>query len=247
MTYLSIIIPFYNEAENLRRGNLDIVYDFLKKQKFSWEIVLVNDGSADNSLALANKFSGSHPGVRVINNPHQGKAATVASGIFKSTGEYLLFTDTDQATPITELKKFLPYFNSGYEIVIGSRSGRKGAPLYRQILALGMPVARTILLQLPFKDTQCGFKAFKKTSADKIFGIMAAAHPPRNINGPSTNPGFDVELLYLGRKLGYKIAEVPVLWTHQESNRVSFFKDSVNGLRELLLIRWRSLTKAYKI
>jgi dolichyl-phosphate beta-glucosyltransferase len=245
--FLSVIIPLYNEEDNLHKGNLDQVFDYLSSQKFTWEMVLVNDGSSDNSLSLVSKFSKKHPEARVIDNPHQGKAATIATGVFNSRGEYLLFSDNDQATPITELNKFLPYFKSGFEVVIGSRSGRKGAPFFRQILALGMPIVRTILLRLPYKDTQCGFKAFKKTAADKIFAIIEKAHPPRSINGPSTNPGFDVEFLYLARKLGYKIAEVPVIWTHQTGNRVSFWRDSINGIRELLLIRWRSITNQYKL
>jgi glycosyltransferase involved in cell wall biosynthesis len=246
-TYLSLIIPFYNEADNLKKGNLQAVYDYLKSRNFEWEMILVNDGSSDNSLQLVKDFAKSRSGIKIIDNPHQGKAATVAAGVFAGRGEYVLFSDTDQSTPISELDKFIPYFKSGFQVVIGSRTGRKGAPFYRQILARGMVIFRFIILRLPFKDTQCGFKAFQKTAAVKIFSIMQTAHPPKSIHGPSTNPGFDVEFLYLARKLGLKIAEVPVLWTHQKSNRVSFIKDSINGLKELLLIRWRSVTKAYKI
>ncbi len=245
--YLSVIIPFYNESENFHQGNLTKVYKYLTGLKFTWELLLVNDGSKDDSLKLAMKFAKTHPRAKVLDNPHQGKAATVASGVFASQGEFILFSDTDQATPIEELTKFLPKFELGFDIVIGSRAGRKGAPLFRQALAYGMIVVRTLLLNLPFRDTQCGFKAFKKTAADKIFKIMEQAHPAQNIDHPAVNPGFDVELLYLGRKLGYKITEVPVTWFHRESKRVSFFKDAIGGIKELLLIRYRSLTDAYKI
>jgi glycosyltransferase involved in cell wall biosynthesis len=245
--YLSVIIPIYNESENFQKGNLSHIHEFLSGLNFDWELLLVNDGSTDDSLALAAKFAKNHINTRVINNPHRGKAATVATGVFESLGEYILFSDTDQATPIEELTKIIPKLKSGFDIVIGSRSGRKGYPLYRQILAYGMVVIRTLLLRLPFKDTQCGFKAFKKAPAIRIFRIMEKVHPSKTITQPAVNPGFDVELLYLGRKLGYKIAEVPVDWFHQDSKRVTFIKDAVNGLKELFLIRFRSLTNAYKI
>ncbi len=245
--YLSVIIPLYDEADNLKKGSLEQVCDYLKSRVFTWEMLLVNDGSTDDTLKIIQAFSAHHPGVRVIDNPHQGKAATVAAGVFNALGKYLLFTDTDQATPISEFDKFKPLLDQGFQVVIGSRTGRKGAPLYRQILALGMPVFRTLILQVMVRDSQCGFKAFSTDLAVKIFKIIAAAHPPKSIRGPSTNPGFDVEFLFLARRMGHRIAEVPVFWTHRESNRVSFFKDSVNGLKELLLIRWRSVRGAYKI
>lgn len=176
--FLSVIIPLYNEEASLRQDNLEKVYAYLKSQKFTWEMVLVNDGSSDGSLALLKSFSQKHAQVKVIDNPHQGKAATVAKGVFDSGGEYVLFSDTDQATPITEFAKFMPYLKAGCPIVIGSRSGRQGAPLYRRIMAMGLPFFRTLILQLPVKDSQCGFKVFKKTVADKIFGIIKNAHPP---------------------------------------------------------------------
>jgi hypothetical protein len=153
----------------------------------------------------------------------------------------------DQATPISEFAKFLPEFKRGFDVVIGSRKGRKGAPLFRQILAYGMVVVRTLILRLPLKDTQCGFKAFTHPVATRIFTIFEKVHPPRQITGPAVNPGFDVEILYLARKLGYKIAQVEVSWTHQETHRVRFLPDAIAGFRELLLIRYRALTHAYHL
>lgn len=238
--YLSLIIPAYNEEDNLKRGSLDMVLDYLKKQKFSWEVIVVNDGSTDNTANLLKKFA-----VKVINNPHQGKAATVITGALVAKGEIIIFSDMDQATPITEMEKILSKFSQGYEIVIGSRIGRKGAPIFRQILAYGMVFLRTLILNLPYTDTQCGFKAFSALAAKKIFNIMLQIHPPKVINGPAVDPGFDVELLYLGRKLGFKIAEVPVIWHYQETRRVRFINDAVAGLTGLLLVRWRSLTNIY--
>jgi glycosyltransferase involved in cell wall biosynthesis len=245
--YLSVIIPAYNEAGNFAKKGIFQVYDYLKAADYSWELLIINDGSSDNTLKLITDFAKTRPEVHVIDNPHQGKAATIISGALKSHGRIVLFSDMDQATPINEVEKFLPLFDQGYNVVIGSRSGRKGAPLFRRVLAYGMVVVRTLLLNLPYRDTQCGFKAFDRLAADKLFGLMEKIHPPIVIAGPAVNPGFDVELLYLSRKLGLRTAEVPVTWLHQDSKRVSFFKDAVNGLHELLLIRFRSLTGGYHL
>ena len=244
--YLSVIVSAYNEEDNLHRGSLELVADYLKHQKFTWELILVNDGSTDTTLAQLNQFAKSHPHSRVINNPHMGKAAGIISGALAAKGELILFTDMDQATPISEFDKFLPLLESGSDIVIGARSGRPNAPLFRKILAFGNIILRNLILRLPVKDSQCGFKAFNRNAAQKIFTIMNQVHPPKVVSGPAVNPGFDVELLYLGRKLGFKISEVRVSWRHQESRRVSFIKDAIAGLTGLLTVRYRSLTHAYK-
>lgn len=239
--YLSVIIPAYNESENLSRGTLQDVLNYLGKQKYTWEVIVVNDGSSDNTLKLLSKFSN----IKVIDNSHQGKASTVLTGGLKATGEIILFTDMDQATPISEIEKFLDKLNTGSDIVIGSRSGRKGAPLFRQILAYGNVILRTIILRLPFRDTQCGFKALKADAAKKIFTLMRKLRPVVTVEGPAVDPGFDVELLYLGRKFGYKISEVMVDWHHQETKRVRFFYDMISGIKGLLLVRFRSITNKY--
>ena len=240
--YLSVIIPAYDEEDNLRRGSLDVALEYLKKQKYSWEIIAVNDGSSDATLSLLQKYP-----IRIIDNPHQGKAATVITGALAAAGDIILFTDMDQATPISELDKFIPLFKFGTDIAIGSRSGRPNAPVFRKILAFGMIIMRTLILRLPFWDTQCGFKVFTKLAARKIFAVMNKVHVPGVVSGPAVNPGFDLEMLYLGRKLGYKITEVPVSWRHQETRRVSFVRDAIAGVTELFLVRWRALTNAYAL
>ena len=245
--YLSVIISAYNEEDNLHRGSLNVMIDYLKEKDFSWELVLVNDGSTDHTSSLLHQFALGRHEIRVIDNPHMGKAAGVITGALAARGEIILFTDMDQATPIAELDKFLPKFQEGFNVVIGSRANREGAPIFRQILAHGQIVMRSLVLRLPFKDTQCGFKAFTRQAAQKIFTLMNKINPPVVITGPAVTPGFDVELLYLGRKMGYKIAEIPVSWRYQESRRVRFFKDMVDGLKGLFLVRLRSLTNAYKL
>ena len=245
--YLSVIIPTWNESANIKRGALDQVIKYLTRQKFSWEVILVDDGSSDDTLKLLSEFAKSHSGFKVISNPHQGKAASIMTGAAQSTGQIILFSDMDQATPISDFDKFIPKFKEGYQIVIGSRSGRKGAPIYRQILAYSNIILRTLILRLPYKDTQCGFKAFTKEAADKLFTILTKIHPPKTTTGGVTNPGFDMEILYIGRKLKYKITEVPIVWQHQHGERVRFIKDAIAGTWELLLVRYRSLTNSYHL
>jgi len=245
--HLSVILSAYNEADNLHQGSMNVMVDYLKEKDFSWELVIVNDGSTDETSKLLHQFALGKPEIRVIDNPHMGKAAGIISGALAARGEIILFTDMDQATPIVELDKFLPKFKEGYSIVIGSRANREGAPMFRQILAQGQVIMRALILRLPFRDTQCGFKAFTHEAAKKIFILMNKINPPVVIIGPAVTPGFDVELLYLGRKMGYRIAEIPVSWRYQESRRVRFFKDMVDGLRGLFLVRLRSLTNAYKL
>lgn len=245
--YLSVIIPSYNEEDNLNRGTLDVVIAYLEKQPYPWEVILVNDGSTDSTAQILSDFVKYQKHVRFIDNPHQGKAQTVITGVLAAEGEIILFSDMDQATPIAEFDKFLPKFEEGYDIVIGSRANREGAPLFRKILAFGMVFLRTIILSLPVKDSQCGFKAMTHESAQKVFKIMQSLRPAKTIEGPAVDPGLDVEMIYLGRKLGYKIVEVPVSWRHQESRRVSFIKDAKAGLMGLLVVRLRSLTNAYKL
>lgn len=245
--YLSVIIPAYNEEDNLRRGSLLAVTEYLSKQKFTWEIILVNDGSTDKTLEEIRKQIRATPNVQVLDNPHMGKQATVISGALTAKGDIILFSDMDQATPISEFGKFIPHLKSGSNIVIGSRSGRPNAPLLRKVLAYGNVLLRNLILNIPVKDSQCGFKAFTHDSAQRIFSIMNKIHPPKVVMGPAVNPGFDVELLYLGRKLGYKIAEIPVAWRHQETRRVSFVKDAIEGLTGLFWIRYRSLVNAYDL
>ncbi len=245
--YLSVIISAYNEEENLRRGALNEVVDYLQKQAFSWELVVVDDGSTDTTAQLLRGFARGKPNIEIIDNPHMGKAAGVITGALQARGEISLLTDMDQATPISEVEKILHAIAKGNDIVIGSRSGRKGAPVFRYILAYGMIVLRTLILRLPYRDTQCGFKGYRTEAGKKIFGLMKSLRQFKVIEGPAVDPGWDVEFLYLARKLGYKAVEVPVAWHYQETRRVRFVYDAISGLHGLLLVRWRSLINAYRL
>lgn len=242
---LSVIIPAYNEEKNLKNGVLDEVGDYLKKLGISFEIIIVDDGSSDQSVELIKKFISKFKNFSLIQNSHGGKANAVMTGMLKAAGEIVLFTDMDQATPINQIEKFLPKFEEGYDIVIGSRHGRKGAPLIRKLSAWGFSVLRAIILGLPFKDTQCGFKAFSKESVAKIIPKIKSEWGVVHFKGGAVNAGFDVELLYLAKKYGFRIAEVGVEWNYVDTERVQVFKDALAAIYDMFRIRWNDLGGKY--
>ncbi len=232
---------------NLRKGVLDRVEHFLEKQKYNYEVIIVDDGSDDGSIEYVERFIKESPQFRIIKNQHLGKAGAVTSGMLASKGEFVLFTDMDQATPIEEVNHLLP-FTKKYDVVIGSRnSQRKGAPWTRLLMAKGMMIMRSILVGVrDVSDTQCGFKLFRKDASDRLFSKIQSLHNGFvKISGSSVKAGFDVELLYLAEKMGYKIKEVPVEWLYVESRRVSPIKDSIEAVEDLVRIRFNSLTGKY--
>lgn len=234
---------------NLRKGVLDKVEHFLDRQKFEYEVIVVDDGSSDGSQEFVEKFSKENKRFKIIKNQHLGKAGAVSSGMLAAKGEYRLFTDMDQATPIEEVEKLLPFMGKNYDIVIGSRnSTRKGAPWTRALMAKGMIILRTLIVGIRgIQDTQCGFKMFKDNASEELFTKLEKFHHGyKKISGSSVTAGFDVELLFLAEKEGYKIKEVPVEWLYVESRRVSPIKDSINALLELLRIRYNDLSGKYR-
>ncbi len=244
--YLSVVIPAYNEETNIRLGAIDKVARYMEGRDYNWEVILVDDGSTDETPKLLDGYTGQTKGFRVIHNPHQGKAATVIAGSFAAKGDYVLFTDLDQATPIPEVEKLLPWFSRGFDVVIGSRSGRReGAPLTRVAMARGFMFLRSILLGLHgITDTQCGFKAFRQDVARNIFKKLKLYGDSHVVQGSMVTAGFDLEVLFLAKKVGFKIKEVPVEWHYVETRRVNPVKDSWQGLMDILIIRvnaWRGV------
>ncbi len=244
--YLSVVIPAYNEETNIRLGALDKVSHYLEYQSYPWEVIIVDDGSSDNTPRLIDEFMKTNKKFSVIHNPHQGKAGTVVTGMLAANGAIVLFTDLDQATPINELANVLPWFGKGYDVVIGSRSSqRQGAPFLRLIMARGFMILRTLFLGLQgITDTQCGFKAFRKDVARDIFGKLKLYGKRKHVSGSMVTAGFDIEVLFLAKKLGYKIKEVPVEWHYVETRRVNPLVDSWKGFLDIVSIRlnaWRGL------
>lgn len=245
--YLSVIIPCYNEESNIRLGALENVAHFLKKKDFPYEVIIVDDGSSDESKNLIREFLTDHDNFRLVVNKHLGKAGTVIEGVNQSKGEFVLFSDLDQATPIHMIDKLLPYFGQRYDLVIGSRKGRrKGAPLTRRLMALGFMFFRNMILNLGIEDTQCGFKAFTSEAAKKIFSRLEIYKQSHLVNGSTVTAGFDVELLFVAKTLGYKVAEVPVDWHYQDTRRVSPLRDSWEGFMDLLKIRYNQINGHYR-
>jgi glycosyltransferase involved in cell wall biosynthesis len=247
--FLSVVIPAYNERANLQAGKLDRVAEYLGAQPYSYEVLVVDDGSEDETAALVEAFAREHRGFCVIRNPHRGKAHAVATGLLAAQGEIALFSDMDQATPITEAAKLLPWFDQGYTVVVGSRgTARRNAPTWRKFMSRGQIVLRDVILGLrEVADSQCGFKAFRGEAVRPILDGLRLYGPANGaaIHGASVTSGFDVEMLFVARKLGYRIKEVPVEWDYQRTRRVNLLKDSWRGLRDLVSIRLADLRGAY--
>jgi glycosyltransferase involved in cell wall biosynthesis len=245
--YLSVVIPAYNEEINLKRGVLNSVRDYLNEKKFSWEVLILDDGSKDGTIRLANEFVSLHPNFRLYKEPHRGKGGTLLAGVNYAKGDIVLTLDMDQSTPISEFDKFLVKFNKGSDIVIGERNGRPGQPWFRKLMAYGLVFLRTLILRLPYKDTQCGFKAYNRNAIEKVFSKIQIYGGRSSSQSGSVSAGFDLEVLYIARKQKIKVAEVPVEWyEYGERKEVSPFKDSWEGLRDLLIIRLNSLQGKYQ-
>lgn len=246
--YLSVVIPAYNEEVNIRLGSLDKVLRYLEHVTFSWEVLIVDDGSSDATPKLLDEYVKGNKMVTIMHNAHKGKAGTVIAGMLAARGDIVLFSDLDQATPIREMEKILPWFSRGFDVVIGSRSGkREGAPVTRIIMARGFMMLRGAILGLRgIVDTQCGFKAFHREVARDIFGRLKLYGNLHEVSGSMVTAGFDIEVLYLAKKLGYSIKEVPVEWHYVETRRVSPLKDSLQGFIDILRIRLNALRGVYK-
>jgi glycosyltransferase involved in cell wall biosynthesis len=246
--HLSIVIPSYNEMANLQKGILDKVKRYLDQQKYTYEIFVVDDGSTDGSREFVKDFGKKNSQIYLIENNHTGKAGAVTAGMLRAKGEYILFTDMDQATPIEELEKVLPYFKKGYDVVIGSRNERKGAPISRKFMSKANITLRKIIVGLPeINDTQCGFKIFSHEASQHVFSKLHKIHKGfKTIKGSAVTAGFDLELLLLAESKGYKVKEVPVRWLYVETRRVSPINDSINGLRDLFKVRYNNTKGLYK-
>lgn len=229
---LSVVIPAYNEAENFKRGVLDQVYTYLRKQRYNWEIVLVNDGSTDQTWKCLRRFAHRSPRIKIIDVAHSGKVGAVSAGVMASKGEIILFTDFDQSTPITQVSKVLKEFSRGAHLVIGNRKSPE-----RSLLGLLRSKTFSLLVQLivlpGISDTQCGFKAFQNNIAKELFSALEVT---RHTQKGGYMGAFDVELLFLARQRGYQIKPIPVCWREIKSDKLSF-SEPFKMLRDVIRVR----------
>jgi glycosyltransferase involved in cell wall biosynthesis len=244
---VSIVIPAYNEVENINKGVLDEVFTYTQKQPWNTQILLIDDGSNDETAKYLEAYCIGKRNWRLIRNTHGGKALAVKSGVLAAQGKFVLFTDFDQATPLSEVEKLLPYLRKGYAIAIGSRevqgSRRENEPLYRHLMGRIWNLVVQLLAIPGIRDTQCGFKLFKREIAHELFQslhVYADGEEREAYTG-----AFDVELLYIAQKRGYQIAEVPVHWKHMKTTRVSPLRDSVRMLSDLVRVRIADLQGKY--
>jgi len=239
MAKYSIIIPAYNEGARLG-ATLDRVLQYASAQGWDAEVIVVNDGSRDQTPDLVRRYAQTYPTLRLLENPgNRGKGYSVRNGMLRAEGEILLFSDADLASPIEEAPKLFAAIQSGADIAIGSRWLRpelqtQRQSLLRQFYGRIFNLALRILLGLKFKDTQCGFKAFTRSAAQIIFPLQKIERW-----------GFDPELLYLACRASLNVEEVPVAWSHQAGTRISPLRDGLRMFGEALTVRWNAVTGKY--
>lgn len=245
--YLSVILPSYNEMKNIRRGVLEEVYQFLRDYQKSWELILTDDGSTDGTIRALEEFSRNDERIRLILNQHKGKGPTVKSGMLKAEGTWRLFSDFDQSTPLREVRKLLKY-TSEYEVIFGSReiigAKREKEPFYRHLMGRGFNYLVQLLALSGIQDSQCGFKLFSERTAEKLFNSLYI-YSGKNERQDAFTGAFDVELLYLAKKYGFAMKEIPILWKHFQSDRVNPVRDSVLMFADILRIRIAELSGKY--
>jgi dolichyl-phosphate beta-glucosyltransferase len=231
--HLSIIIPAHNEEHRLP-PSLEKIDAFLKTQPYEAEVIVVENGSKDRTVEVALAYARAHPYVRVIETAMRGKGLAVKVGMQAARGDYRFICDADLSMPIEEITRFLPPHCNGYEISIATREGKEakrvGEPEYRHIMGRINNWIIKLMAVRGFEDTQCGFKMFSRAAAEDLFSVQRM-----------TGIGFDVELLFIAQKRGYRIREVPITWYFDPDSRMRLVDDTLNILRELWAIRrnWR--------
>jgi dolichyl-phosphate beta-glucosyltransferase len=235
----SIVIPAYNESARIPR-TLEHVVACVRERGWEAEVIVVNDGSTDATSEVVKAFAQTAPEVRLIENPgNRGKGYSVRNGLLQALGEVVMFTDADLSSPIEEAERLFDAIAAGADIAIGSRwlgTSRQThrQPLYRQFFGRCFNAMTRAVMNLPFADTQCGFKAFTREAAQVVFQLETIERW-----------GFDPEILFIALKRGFNVVEVPVSWGHDERTRMSYLKDGAKMLEELASIRWNALLGRY--
>ena len=233
------MIPAYNEGQRIG-GSLERVLGHIRRRGWTAEVLVVNDGSTDDTAGIVRSLAQRNPGLQLVDNPgNRGKGYSVRNGMLHARGDVLLFSDADLSSPIEEADKLFAALSQGADIAIGSRWLQTELqtvrqPLHRQLFGRVFNLLLRMILGLQFKDTQCGFKAFTHQAADVIFPLQQIERW-----------GFDPELLYLARKFGLRIREVPVEWAHRSGTRINPIRDGSRMFLEMLRIRWYAFSRRY--
>jgi glycosyltransferase involved in cell wall biosynthesis len=236
---LSIVIPAYNESARIEQ-TLERVLGCVAEREWDAEVLVVDDGSKDDTAAIVQRWMETHPRLHLVKNPgNRGKGYSVRNGLLQAAGDVVMFTDADLSSPMEEAERLLAALADGADVAIGSRWMDRTRqtihqPLYRQFFGRCFNWVTRTVMGLPFKDTQCGFKAFKREAAQVIFRLQTIERW-----------GFDPEILFIARKLKYVVREVPVTWGHDERSRMSYLKDGMKMLEEMAVIRMNSLAGRY--
>ena len=241
---LSIVVPAYNEARRIEEC-LRAVTAYAGERASRTEILIVDDGSDDDTLERVQRFAGQRSDLRVLAEPHRGKAAAVRAGMLAATGRIVLFTDADLATPLHYTSELVERVEAGADVVIASREGRNARrvdePLHRHLMGRVFNLMVQALLLPGIQDTQCGFKAFRRDAARDILRSTHLYRDAALAHGASVT-AFDVELLYIARRLGHTIAVVPVVWSAGSDSKVNPVIDTWINLTDVIKIRingWR--------
>lgn len=246
---LSIVIPAWNEEQRLP-GTLAALIEFLEQQPYANELIVADDGSTDGTVAIAEGFRERFPALDVLRLDHRGKGYAVRQGMLRARGHYVLFADADLAVPIAEWNKLQPFLERGYDVVIGSREGigarRVGEPRYRHVMGRVFNFVVRVVALGDVQDSQCGFKAFSAEAAQRIFGaVRLYGADARPLRGAAVT-AFDVEVLFLARRLGYHVKEVPITWHYGVETKVDPLRDSLRNFRDVLRVRWNDVRGLYR-
>ena len=236
--HLSVVIPAFNEEGRIV-STLEEVVGYLEGQTYDWEVVVVDDGSRDGTLALARGWAEGRDRVRVEARPHRGKGGAVRHGMLASTGKYRFMCDADLSMPVEQIGDFLEKMDEGYDVVMASRevtgSRRFGEPVLRHLIGRAFNwVVRSILVR-GYNDTQCGFKCFRGEAARYLFGLQRI-----------WGFGFDGEILFLARKRGMRLLEIPIDWHYRPDSKVRPVADSFLMFRDTVRVRWDHFRGRYQ-
>ena len=236
---VSIVIPAYNECARIE-GTLERVMGCIQERGWDAEVLVVDDGSTDETVTVVQRWMEKHDRLHLVKNAgNRGKGYSVRNGLLQAAGDIVMITDADLSAPMEEAERLFAAIDEGADVAIGSRWLDKQKqtvhqPLYRRFFGRCFNKVTKLVMGLPFQDTQCGFKAFRRDAAQTIFRLQTIERW-----------GFDPEILFIARKLKYSIVEVPVTWGHDERSRMSYLKDGMKMLEEMAEIRTNSLRGRY--